>query len=933
MQHGRGRRRGWRWWQVALIVAAAHAPLRLEAQSLTGTLMAIVTDTQGAAVPGASVRLTSSALIGGAAADRTNENGQVRFVALPPGLYVLEITAPGFTTSIVSHIGLGAGDTIERSIVLHPAGIVEAIVVRGDISRLSGRPTGFGTRFRSEDLQAIPTRRASMFDFIRAAPGISPTSPSSGTTTTVSAFGSGINSNVFLIDGTNFTCPCLGIARSEPGIDFIEELQVQSAGASAEFGNMQGAVVNVITRQGGDRFVSDAASYWQTSSLTSQPVLLPAPMSDGRQTGYERVRYRDVSTGLGGPVVRNRAWFFAGYQHLRDHDSQPGTDSSQPRRYEQDKAVGKLTWRLAPGLRLFSSVHGEYWVNPQQPTVTRPYEATLRVSAAVPAITFAHLIHQLSPSTVWDVRAGRFVYREESRPATGDLTAVSRVDAVTRAQSGAPFNVTDVMLGRTTVKGTMSHYRNGPWKVDHELKAGGQFEIGGHTVAIVIPTGERFIDISGRPVQKIARAPSRVGGEFFTAAAFVSDGFRVRDRMTLNAGLRFEHNRAYHQDVRGVDPSLGTTDEVITGSGTIYSWNVFSPRLGLTHRLDASGRTIVRASYGRFYQGVLTAELDFIHPGAAPIVRTVFATGEVIVEDPRRIMQIDPGTRAPHTDEYSAGLDRQLGAGVTLAAAYIYKNARDSIGWSDIAGVYREGVQRLADGTTTPVFRLDTAVTPPAARRFLLTNQGAYAVEYHGLVISGEKRRANGWQAFGSYSFSRASGLQPFSGATTAGEQTSTVGPANTWGRDPNDLINATGRLANDRPHILRAMATLDVPRTGILLAANLQHFTGKPWASTTVLAVPQNPEQRILLEPRGARRLPSQTLLDLRLSRPFHVRGVRFELMLDVLNALNDAAAEGIATDTLTTPIVARVPGFGVGNAFVDPRRAMLGVRFNFRR
>jgi hypothetical protein len=128
-------------------------------------------------------------------------------------------------------------------------------------------------------------------------------------------------------------------------------------------------------------------------------------------------------------------------------------------------------------------------------------------------------------------------------------------------------------------------------------------------------------------------------------------------------------------------------------------------------------------------------------------------------------------------------------------------------------------------------------------------------------------------------------------------------------------------------------MATLDVPRTGILLAANLQHFTGKPWASTTVLAVPQNPEQRILLEPRGARRLPSQTLLDLRLSRPFHVRGVRFELLLDVLNALNDAAAEGIATDTLTTPIVARVPGFGVGNAFVDPRRAMLGVRFNFRR
>ena len=106
-------------------------------------------------------------------------------------------------------------------------------------SRIDARDPGFGTRFGPEDLKAIPTRRASMFDFIRAAPGMSPTSPGSGTTTTVSAFGSGTNENQFLIDGTNFTCPCNGIARSEPGVDFIQEIQVQSVGASAEYGNVQ----------------------------------------------------------------------------------------------------------------------------------------------------------------------------------------------------------------------------------------------------------------------------------------------------------------------------------------------------------------------------------------------------------------------------------------------------------------------------------------------------------------------------------------------------------------------------------------------------------------------------------------------------------------------------------------------------------------------
>jgi hypothetical protein len=425
-----------------------------------------------------------------------------------------------------------------------------------------------------------------------------------------------------------------------------------------------------------------------------------------------------------------------------------------------------------------------------------------------------------------------------------------------------------------------------------------------------------------------------VGGEFITAAAFASDAVRFGHRLTLNVGVRFEHNRAYHQDVRGVDLAGNTTDEVISGSGTIYAWNVWSPRLGLTHSLDAQGRTVARASYGRFHQGVLTAELDFVHPGATPIVRTVFATGAVIVEDPHVVMRLDPETRSPYTDEFSAGIDRQFGGDVAIAGAYIYKRGRDGIGWSDVAGVYLEGVQALANGMATPVFRLDTAATPPGARRFLLTNQRDYAVHYHGLVIAAEKRRSHGWQAFGSYTYSHASGLQPFSGSTTAGEQTSTVGPGNTWGRDPNDLIEAPGRLANDRPHMLRAMATFEVPRTGILVAANFQHFSGKPWAATTVMAVPQNPEQRILLERRGSRRLASQTLLDLRMSRPLEFgKGVRVDLLLDVLNALNDSAAEGIATDTLATPALAHVPDFGMPTVFVDPRRAMIGVRIKLGR
>ena len=254
---------------------------------------------------------------------------------------------PGFATLHDRDILIGAGATIERTATLKLAGVEESVVVEGAGSRIEARNPGFGTRFGSEDIDAIPTRRASMFDFIRAAPGVSPTSPSSGIATTISAFGSGTNENQYLIDGMNTTCPCSGVARTEPGVDFIHEVQVQAVGASAEFGNMQGAVINVVTKQGGERFLYDASSYGQASALTSQPVSLRYLGSGEQQSGYERAKYEDFTNSLGGPAIRDRLWFFGGYQWLRDYDSQPGTDPTLPRRYRCRKLFAKLTWRLA----------------------------------------------------------------------------------------------------------------------------------------------------------------------------------------------------------------------------------------------------------------------------------------------------------------------------------------------------------------------------------------------------------------------------------------------------------------------------------------------------------------------------------------------------------------------------------------------------------
>ena len=364
------------------------------------------------------------------------------------------------------------------------------------------------------------------------------------------------------------------------------------------------------------------------------------------------------------------------------------------------------------------------------------------------------------------------------------------------------------------------------------------------------------------------------------------------------------------------------------GWGTLYTWNVVSPRLGVTAKLTADGQTMLRASYGRFSQGVLTGELSPVHPGVTPTITMAYGatTGEyttpVSVLNPRINLALDPATQTPRTDEYSIGIERRLPARLAVSAAYIRKSGANFIAWTDTTGTYREDT-RTFGSYSVPVFELTNL---PADRRFLLTNPADFRMDYDGLVVAMEKRISSGWQASGSYTFSRVAGLQAASGTTADGAQTSTVAPANMFGSDPNNLTNADGRLPNDRPHVLRMTGVVHVP-LGVVVSANLQQFSGKPWAATAQVSLRQG-AQRILLEQRRSRRLSSQSILDLRVSKTVRFGDAgRVELLLDVLNLLDDTAEEALVSDVLAAST------FGNPRSFVDPRRAMLGVRLHLGR
>ena len=234
----------------------------------------------------------------------------------------------------------------------------------------------------------------------------------------------------------------------------------------------------------------------------------------------------------------------------------------------------------------------------------------------------------------------------------------------------------------------------------------------------------------------------------------------------------------------------------------------------------------------------------------------------------------------------------------------------------------------MPDGRSVPVFVL---VNAPAARRFLLTNPDGYSLTYNGLVMVVEKRRSHGWQAFGSYTLSRASGLQAVQRDDRRGRAGQhRVAPAtpSTFGRDPNDLTNARGRLPNDRPHMFRVMGSVDVPRTGFVLAANLQYFSGKPWAATAQIALPQD-DQR---DPARAARLAPAVVA-------VAARSARVED--DSRSAAWDASSCSWTCSMRSTTrrrkawrrTICSVANFGQPTVFMDPRRAMVSVRLNLGR
>ena len=913
-------RTGRQWYSVSsvagltlLVLTLASLSPEVHAQVLTGNIIGTVTDDSGAVLPGVTVTLNSRALPAGPLSTTTNERGQYRFMQLNPGTYTLTTTLAGFSTYEERDLRVVVSGSVERVVVLKLASVAETITVSGQAPIVDPQKVGVTANLTQEVVEELPSRRQSVASFVKwAGGGVAPQDPS-GYSANVSVMGSGTGENSILYNGIMSNTPSGGGYWAQGDVDAIEEVQVVTLGASAEYQVAQGAVFNLAVKQGTNSWKFDAQGHWYPDALQSKPIKLPCNCDLG-STGYSIERLHEYSGHAGGPLVKDRLWFFGGGMYTERAESNPGVDPRLPRTQIEHTAIGRVTWQVSERLKLSQMLENEWYAFPSLPSVTRPFETVTNLGSNKLPVYASEANWTRSSNTLIIIRAtGWFNPQDYVKPLSGDTTTSFRLDQSTGIACCGVQSFGWQQRGRHGQIGKISHYIHGS-SIDHNVSAGIQFEEASESQQMATPGGVQYSDLRGAPDQATFRPPTVNAASYTSQGAWAQNQMMIGDRLTLSLGARFDRMHAKSPDGRAIDDRAEYTGAMIAGLGDLFTWTTFAPRLGFNVKLSKSGKITVRGNYGRAYRAISTGDFVGLHPGvsASTLARYDPTTGRystiISVTDPRSNIALDRDLQAPFTDQFSIGFDRELMANLGVDVTYVHKYGENQVGQTDVGGVYGTQVATLPDGRTLTVFpRLNSA----SAQRFLTTNGPGLFNKYDGLVIGLNKRPSNRWLASAWYTYSRSHGL------ITTG----------TAGRDPNDLTNATGRLSTDRPHIFSGSGSYEVPIIDLRVSASLMALSGTPFAPQALISLPQGRRAVNIAPPDGTFRIPAQKLLFVRVSKVLFRDGDRrLEVSAELANALQDKGYQGVASqDFFATNF-----GQSAGN-YIQPRRLILLAKTYF--
>jgi hypothetical protein len=893
------------------------------AQRTTGEIIGKVTDESGAVMPGVAVTLHGAG-VPGAPTVVSSETGVYRFPLLPPGTYDLEYVLQGFGTVKRTAIPIAVGSTVELDVKLSVSTLNETLTVQGEAPVVNASSSQVSTSYNREWTRNAPVRRFSYFDLINSAPGVSSTS-NIGQSTSAQSLGSSTNENSYQIDGTDIS------STPWPNTDAVEEVEVLQLGASAEYGNVQGAVFNIVTRQGSNELHGDSNFYLQNNAMTSRNTA--AAVDKGFP--YHRDTWRDATIQVSGPFLMDKFWFFGSLQYQRDYDSQPGVDPKYPAKNDSRRVFWKFNYNITPNHRIMHGYHDDYYWIPDTPTAFLA-PSTIGLSHGdnpTPNLVYTGV---LSPKTFLELRYSGFWLKSSNDPnqAGQPRVATRFVDTDTGNITGGISSWNESRSWRYGVTGKMTHYVERFAGGSHDLNVGWQY--GGHGRDSLTGNNDTvtFSSISGTQATGTTQLPYHAGAVVWWSGAYADDTWRL-GRAAVNMGVRYDHSQAGFPSFPLLDAVGLPTGQMSAKVADVYSWNTISPRVGLNYRLTASGRTVVKAHYGRYYKAMEATEFQGAVPSISPAFSfNVDANGNrsnFVQISSNANLKIDPNFKSPYSDQFIAQVEHELMANFGLQVNYAHKTGENYGAWQDIAGTYDQvpyvdSAGADATGQTVMVYKL---TSPAASRVFLQTNPAGMFMRYNGVTFMATKRMSRNWMAVGSLVLSKSEGRLGSSARATA--NTTQSSQAGSFARDaagPNDFINTDGRLVGDRPVVAKLQLVYRFP-LGIMAAANIQHQTGKPYARqvrVSGLGFPA-PVTINMEQVTGDRRVPDVNLFDMRVQKEFSFTGssIRLDVFLDALNLTNSDANEGIASALGTST------AFGVATNYIPPRRLQLGAKIRW--
>jgi len=941
----------------------------LQAQRLTGKVMGDVTDENGSPLPGVTVELSSPVLMGGVNAQVTSDKGSYRFANLPPGEYRLVFKLEGFQTLIRENIRVSVDSTVTEDIVLRQSAIAETVTVTAEAPVIDVRKSGISTNFGKELLEQLPSGRFTFFDIIKQAPGIM--QPDQDSSRNV-AFGSNYESNAYHLDGVDFSNPDVGSSWHWVNPEVFAEVETLGIGAPAEYGNYTGAVINVVTKSGGNKFEGTLNYYGQFQGLTSDnnpksEKFDYAPYKDmtfqevlgipGEEIySYNRDVFYDLSFSLGGPIIKDRLWFFGTYERIKDSATWWLSNPQDIWPYIGDKAFFKLSSQISNKHRLVTFFYYEYFDIPDPVTPLYEREATASEIGHAPTwnIVYTYLI---SNDAFLELKYGGFWSDDDYLPIYTDVHTPGWYDGDTGVSYNGVWWPWVYEVSRHQAHANLTYFADDFLGGDHEFKVGVQYNrgkadtYGGYAGGKAYYTYTYTYEYYGYEylyhyIYKYEQDVFTYGGITNNIGAFIDDSWKIGDRLTVNLGVRFDHSNASMPSFNVFDGWTETGDKTQEWNDLI-SWTTISPRIGLAYQLTPDHKTLLKASFGRYYDALHMANWNWPGPNVTDWTLSYKLEGEEewTVYDfipGGMAYTLDPDLKNPYSDQFSIGLDREITPNFSVGAIFVYKTEKNLIGWEDRGGTYAQISMVSPDnGQTYTVWNLTSG---DESRDFWITQPSRFGEEfdqtYKAFIFTLNKRYSDNWQLQASLMWSRAEGLN--NTAHHLGQQ-AMLWYTGYYGRDPNDLINARSLRNQDRTWVFKLSASYSFP-WGILASMNYIIQTGRPIPTFVRIEGLEQGDREILAAPRGEdlpagmdgkKRFDPWQMLDIRLQKTFDIyQSLKFHVLFDVFNVLNSNTITSYPSDYLWY----HHSGYDywsstylVPDEIFFPRRVQFGLRLTF--